>query len=133
MQARSSSSNQLELRFRPEDPYCHPAFGELHLCENTFLLKISKRSRESADSSVTEVQDDESTVGRRQLGNQYATSASNNMEEDQTHLCADIVARVSEAYSFKGWDQISYGYFIQSSHVNVIQADFFSVSKWIFY
>ncbi|GMP28711.1 hypothetical protein CsSME_00004145 [Camellia sinensis var. sinensis] len=28
-QARSLQSNKLELHFRPEDPYSHPAFGEL--------------------------------------------------------------------------------------------------------
>ncbi|KAF3954974.1 hypothetical protein CMV_019755 [Castanea mollissima] len=32
----------MELRFRPDDPYSHPAFGELRPCNNNFLLKISK-------------------------------------------------------------------------------------------
>ncbi|KAH0900095.1 LOW QUALITY PROTEIN: hypothetical protein HID58_049663, partial [Brassica napus] len=39
--ARESTSNKLELRFRPEDPYAHPAWGERHSC-NGFLLRISK-------------------------------------------------------------------------------------------
>ncbi|XP_048604314.1 general transcription factor 3C polypeptide 5-like [Brassica napus] len=30
--ARESTSNKLELRFRPEDPYAHPAWGERHSC-----------------------------------------------------------------------------------------------------
>ncbi|XP_031383481.1 general transcription factor 3C polypeptide 5-like isoform X2 [Punica granatum] len=102
VKARSSSSNQLELRFRPEDPYCHPTFGELRCCENTFLLKISKGSKKSPDSLTTKVQADESNLGTRQLGNQSATAASTSEEEDQTHLCADIVARVPEAYHFEG-------------------------------
>ncbi|KAM4105623.1 hypothetical protein ACB094_04G005300 [Castanea mollissima] len=42
LKARSSPSNKLELRFRPDDPYSHPAFGELRPCNNNFLLKISK-------------------------------------------------------------------------------------------
>nr|XP_023871990.1 general transcription factor 3C polypeptide 5-like isoform X1 [Quercus suber] len=42
LKARTSPSNKLELRFRPDDPYSHPAFGELRPCNNNFLLKISK-------------------------------------------------------------------------------------------
>ncbi|KAM4105598.1 hypothetical protein ACB094_04G003700 [Castanea mollissima] len=42
LKARSSPSNKLELRFRPDDPYSHPAFSELRPCNNNFLLKISK-------------------------------------------------------------------------------------------
>nr|CAD1827595.1 unnamed protein product [Ananas comosus var. bracteatus] len=38
---RSSESGNLELRFRPEDPYCHPAFGELRPSAS-LLLRISK-------------------------------------------------------------------------------------------
>ncbi|MCO5562688.1 hypothetical protein L7F22_016316 [Adiantum nelumboides] len=30
LKARSSETNYMELRFRPEDPYAHPVFGELH-------------------------------------------------------------------------------------------------------
>ncbi|KAK4769456.1 hypothetical protein SAY86_027606 [Trapa natans] len=102
VKARSSSLNRLELRFRPEDPYCHPAFGDLHVCENTFLLKISKRSNASSDSSATKTQDNENNLGARQLGNQSETSVPSNTKEDQAHLCADVVTRISEAYSFKG-------------------------------
>ncbi|KAL4631840.1 hypothetical protein ACB092_04G006600 [Castanea dentata] len=42
LKARTSPSNKLELRFRPDDPYSHPSFGELRPCNNNFLLKISK-------------------------------------------------------------------------------------------
>ncbi|KAB1218180.1 General transcription factor 3C polypeptide 5 [Morella rubra] len=67
LKARSSQSNKLELRFRPEDPYSHPVFGELRSCDN-LLLKISKRKSSSDDGKV----------------------------------CADVVARVPEAYYFEG-------------------------------
>ncbi|XP_033517611.1 transcription factor tau subunit sfc1-like isoform X5 [Nicotiana tomentosiformis] len=53
VKARTSQSNKLELHFRPEDPYSHPAFGELRH-RNNFLLKISKtkvRDVETADNS----------------------------------------------------------------------------------
>lgn len=67
LKARSSNTNKLELRFRHDDPYSHPAFGELHPCNN-FLLKISKKK-------------------------------SNG---DEGQVCADVVARVPEAYHFQG-------------------------------
>ncbi|GMY16885.1 general transcription factor 3C polypeptide 5-like [Fagus crenata] len=76
LKARSSHSNKLELRFRPEDPYSHPAFGELRP-SNNFLLKISKTKSVSA-------------------------STSNQTEQDDSKLCADIVARVPQAYHFEG-------------------------------
>ncbi|ONK79459.1 uncharacterized protein A4U43_C01F6580 [Asparagus officinalis] len=46
IQVRSSDSGQLELRFRPEDPHCHPAFGERRSFVG-LVLKISKTRPES--------------------------------------------------------------------------------------
>lgn len=73
-----SPSNNLELRFRPEDPYSHPVFGELFPCNN-FLLKISKHDTKGGPSE---------------------TDAISHLKEDEIH--ADIVGRVSEAYYFNG-------------------------------
>ncbi|PPE02926.1 hypothetical protein GOBAR_DD00048 [Gossypium barbadense] len=56
--ARISQSNRLELHFRPEDPYSHPAFGELSPCNN-LLLKISKKkcsNRQTAEASMADYQ-----------------------------------------------------------------------------
>lgn len=83
-QARCSKSNKLELRFRPEDPYSHPAFGELRPT-NSLLLKISK------------------TKPPPPVHDAEASSSSTNGEHDQEgSLCADIVARFPEAYFFDG-------------------------------
>lgn len=83
-QVRSSKSNKLELRFRPEDPYSHPAFGELRPT-NSLLLKISK------------------TKPPPPVHDAEASSSSTNGEQDQEgSLCADIVARFPEAYFFDG-------------------------------
>ncbi|KAH1158149.1 hypothetical protein GLYMA_11G082800v4 [Glycine max] len=82
--ARCSKSNKLELRFRPEDPYSHPAFGELRPT-NSLLLKISK------------------TKPPPPVHDAEASSSSTNGEQDQEgSLCADIVARFPEAYFFYG-------------------------------
>uniref|UniRef100_M4EKT9 Transcription factor IIIC subunit 5 HTH domain-containing protein n=1 Tax=Brassica campestris TaxID=3711 RepID=M4EKT9_BRACM len=77
--ARESTSNKLELHFRPEDPYAHPAWGERRSC-NGFLFRIYKEDVKR----VPETQPVLATSG--------ACPA----------LCADIVARVSESYCFDG-------------------------------
>lgn len=70
MQAHTSpSTTRLELHFRHDDPYSHPAFGDLRP-SNSFLLKISKIKS----------------------------------HQDEVNLCADIVARVPEAYHFDGYN-----------------------------
>uniref|UniRef100_A0A2P2LEA2 General transcription factor 3C polypeptide 5-like n=1 Tax=Rhizophora mucronata TaxID=61149 RepID=A0A2P2LEA2_RHIMU len=73
--ARSSQLNKLELRFRPEDPYSHPAFGELHP-STSLLLKISK--------------------------NKFSSCSKETRSPVQSDLSADIVARLPEAYHFEG-------------------------------
>lgn len=78
-QARESISNKLELRFRPEDPYAHPALGEQRLC-NGFLLKISKKDIKKPVLATSDV----------------------CLEEASPALCADIVAHVSESFHFDG-------------------------------
>ncbi|KAI5671320.1 hypothetical protein M9H77_11684 [Catharanthus roseus] len=122
--ARSSQSNKLELHFRPEDPYSHPAFGELQAC-NKFLLRISKnRIKDAQDADLqnrpvgtssadavtinhqdvySELTETKQLVGRP--GNQFLashTEAENQVPDEKEHLSADIVARIPEAYHFNG-------------------------------
>ncbi|XP_031272616.1 general transcription factor 3C polypeptide 5-like [Pistacia vera] len=114
LKARSLKSNKLELHFRPEDPYSRPTFGALNPC-NSFLLKISKikscdgqsagPSSKMLEHSLSEATKDEnSQVGQPEsepvaAGKEVDVQVS---EEDRVNLSADIVARVSEAYSFDG-------------------------------
>ncbi|KAL1218159.1 hypothetical protein V5N11_000767 [Cardamine amara subsp. amara] len=84
--ARESTSNKLELHFRPEDPYAHPAWGEQRPC-NGFLLKISKE----------DVKKDSLPESKPFLATSDAC-----LPEACPALCADIVARVSESYCFDG-------------------------------
>lgn len=83
LQARSSKLNKLELRFRPEDPCSHPAFGQIHSCNN-FLLKISKGNQNNNCSSS------------------QSKDCSSGKYENLNVLSAEIVARVPEAYTFTG-------------------------------
>ncbi|XP_006350005.1 general transcription factor 3C polypeptide 5-like isoform X3 [Solanum tuberosum] len=96
--ARTSESNKLELHFRPEDPYSHPAFGELKH-SNNFLLKISKckvRDVQSADSPVNCEQE-------------------NSLAAPKERLAANIVSHVSEGYHFNGM--------VDYQHVLAVHAD----------
>ncbi|KAI3932647.1 hypothetical protein MKW98_012618, partial [Papaver atlanticum] len=121
LKARSSKSNPLELHFRPEDPYSHPAFAELGPCCN-LLLKISKKktsgtfvdSENPSKSSTTKVaktvacNSENAEISQEgDLGNIASVgNTSNEAQADElevhTNLFADIVARVPEAYHFKG-------------------------------
>ncbi|KAE9612917.1 putative transcription factor IIIC, subunit 5 [Lupinus albus] len=103
LKARSSPSNKLELHFRPEDPYSHPAFGELRPCNN-FILKISKTTTNNVPNSTitkdnNEIQPNETVTDQVQ---------------DAT-LSAHIVAHISEAYHFDGM--------VDYQHVIPVHAD----------
>lgn len=68
-------SKELELHFRPEDPYSHPVPGKSSLSKN-FLLKISKHKTQEDETPTT--------------------------EEPEDKIYADIVSHVTEAYNFNG-------------------------------
>lgn len=124
LQARSLQQNKLELRFRPEDPYSHPAFGELYHC-NSFLLKISKNGVGETSSAVDMEKTSKSVLAdsnnqdpkisfpesletehidqiRSESVSASATVKQQASEEVQENLCADIVAQVTESYHFNG-------------------------------
>ncbi|PIA40884.1 hypothetical protein AQUCO_02400147v1 [Aquilegia coerulea] len=123
---RNISSEPLELRFRPEDPYSHPAFGYLRPCSN-LLLKISKQKTNGDQDVVISKRIPECSLTNKEsseyincfpenLNNPHESSVSDNalggvkkdnqpqMEDsaELAELSAEIVARVSEAYHFNG-------------------------------
>uniref|UniRef100_A0A5B7B3E5 General transcription factor 3C polypeptide 5-like n=1 Tax=Davidia involucrata TaxID=16924 RepID=A0A5B7B3E5_DAVIN len=124
LKARSLQSNKLELHFRPEDPYSHPAFGELQPCNN-FLLKISKKKYSAGQNTgdynriskclsadpinlkqkmcYPELLETGQQVSQPQSGSTAApTEAEAQIQEVKNNISADIVARVSDAYHFNG-------------------------------
>lgn len=136
---RTSETNKLELRFRPEDPYSHPAFGELQPCNN-FLLRISninlKNTQEdevrnrvlerSPSSNSVSLEKETSSTVLKETAEQASQSGTEcdafhtNMEglvpqEAEEILSADIVACVPEAYHFNGMADYQ--------HVPAIHAD----------
>lgn len=123
-QVCTKKSNKLELHFRPEDPYSHPAFGELQPCNN-FLLKISKKKVKSLinknnpdgvpeHASAVNLEQNMTFPKLSETSQKIVRSESEPLPDSsevdvqtQTRahdpLFADIVAQVSEAYHFNGY------------------------------
>lgn len=84
----------MELKFRPEDPYAHPAFGELNHSSD-LVLRLSRKPnrknwrRDTVDSAIS-------------------TSAESVEDENAKALQstedirAEIVAKVDKTYAFEG-------------------------------
>ncbi|KAL3820567.1 hypothetical protein ACJIZ3_006480 [Penstemon smallii] len=132
LKVRTNKSNKLELHFRPEDPYSHPAFGGHISCKN-FLLKISKKKVKDVhhDSIYEHVIADShrqnssfsrlTEASAQNIQSDFETlSASPEVEARmqngaQDQLSADIAAQVSEAYHFTGM--------VDYQHVLAVHAD----------
>lgn len=104
----------MELHFRPEDPYSHPTYGDLRPCNN-LLLKISKNKSINSSGQSAEVSNRTSLQEKTNLDNKILTSIPEDglipstkeveaqiSEDNQTNICADIVARILDAYHFDG-------------------------------
>ncbi|KAF4376383.1 hypothetical protein G4B88_000071, partial [Cannabis sativa] len=130
---RNLHSNRLELHFRPEDPYSHPAFGDFRPCNN-LLLRISKSKSTNGKTSV--VSDNVGLQGGNILDNKTQTgeskirSAASNEEAqvqapETENISADIVARVPEAYHFDGMADYQH---VVAVHADVVRT---KKRKWI--
>ncbi|XP_028758598.1 general transcription factor 3C polypeptide 5 isoform X2 [Neltuma alba] len=125
LKARSSQSEKLELHFRPEDPYSHPAFGELRPCKN-FLLKISRGkphdghdAKDSDSLSNNQMQNEVQTTQSKTDTTAVTEEADNHIRADgEANLIADVVAHVPEAYCFNG--MVDYQHVIPV-HANIAQ------------
>ncbi|XP_057767251.1 uncharacterized protein LOC130987660 [Salvia miltiorrhiza] len=135
LKVRAEKSNKLELYFRPEDPYSHPASGELQPCTK-FLLKISKKKVNDlinvidrsghASANPVHLNEDilisQSTEATENIVKPNCESVLPSSEAKQQisngpqeQLSADIVARVSEEYHFNGM--------VDYQHVLAVHAD----------
>ncbi|GAB2217952.1 hypothetical protein Droror1_Dr00001166 [Drosera rotundifolia] len=101
--ARNSKSKELELRFRPEDPYSHPTFGRLYHCNNLLLRICRKPSgnnpKEDRHTDKPNHYEDSSSKSGEPSSIQEFTTSNDDM---QICLTADVIARVKESYEFKG-------------------------------
>lgn len=104
----------MELHFRSEDPYSHPTFGDVRPCNN-LLLKISKNKSTNLNGQSAEISNRTGLRDKTNLDNRLQTSNPENKlipsskevevqisEDNQTSICADIVARILDAYHFDG-------------------------------
>ncbi|KAI4332044.1 hypothetical protein L6164_016985 [Bauhinia variegata] len=117
VKARSSQSNKLEpskleLHFRPEDTYSHPALGELRTCNN-FLLKISKgKPNDDCDAKASESKSETRMANETQACEPVGDHVP---VDEESNLFADIVAHLPEAYCFNGM--------VDYQHVLPVHAD----------
>ncbi|KAL6532781.1 hypothetical protein OROGR_013741 [Orobanche gracilis] len=137
LKVRTEKSNKLKLHFRPEDPYSHPAFGELQPCNN-YLLKISKKKfKDKQNTGVLDIVSKHIPADSLSIEQNILISQSTKTNEHivqpecefipsvsevkqindgvQEQLSANIVARVSEAYHFNGM--------VDYQHVLAVHAD----------
>ncbi|KAL3684861.1 hypothetical protein R1sor_002883 [Riccia sorocarpa] len=98
IKARSSPANFLELKFRPEDPYAHPAFGELSHSSDLVLRLTRKTKKRVAGECEPELT---APTAVRQAENDEASEPSEDVR-------AEIVAKVEHTYSFEGMTDYQY-------------------------
>ncbi|KAL3820566.1 hypothetical protein ACJIZ3_006471 [Penstemon smallii] len=137
LKVRTNKSNKLELHFRPEDPYSHPAFGG-HMSCKKFLLKISKKKVKDVhhdsiyEHVIVDSHKQNSSFSRlteasaQNIQSDFETlSASPEVEARmyngaQDQLSADIVAQVSEAYHCTGMVDYQHVLAIYADHTLVV-------------
>lgn len=81
----------MELKFRPEDPCAHAAFGELSQTSD-LLLRIRRKRYKSLLPSEEALTGPNSGIGD--------VLSEDNADDFET--IADIVARVEHSYNFDG-------------------------------
>ncbi|KAL2652989.1 hypothetical protein R1flu_021117 [Riccia fluitans] len=98
LKARSSPANFLELKFRPDDPYAHPAFGELNHSSD-LVLRLSRKGKERV-SGECDRKLNTSSGARKPEDNEACESSE--------FVRAEIVAKVEHTYSFEGMTDYQY-------------------------
>ncbi|KAL9678429.1 hypothetical protein QQ045_016273 [Rhodiola kirilowii] len=111
---KRTNLNRRRQTSRRRSIFTSPVIGRLQSCSN-FLLKLSKTTcsvRNTVDASggspsVDSVQCDKASSSRPRVGE--TEIIRNYQDEIKTEICADIVARVSEAYCFDGMADYQHG------------------------
>lgn len=101
----------MELKFRPEDPYAHAAFGEVHQTSD-LLLRIkrqcSRRSSGTRSSTTTNSAAAMVSAGLHTIASSSPDDASRRDSAERNNgaadyeVHADIVARIENTYNFDG-------------------------------
>ena len=99
-QTRSALTNYLELKFRPEDPCAHAAFGELSQTSDLLLRIRRKRHKALPRSDGASGMDVDAEPLTGADSGPGSDAREDNAEDFET--CADIVGRVEHTYNFDG-------------------------------
>ncbi|CAK9875916.1 unnamed protein product [Sphagnum jensenii] len=115
--ARSCDGTYLELKFRPEDPYAHAAFGEVHQTSDLLLRikrRCSRRSSGTRSSTTTNSAAAMVSAGLRTIASSSPDDASRRDSAERNNgaadyeVHADIVARIENTYNFDGMADYQY-------------------------
>ncbi|KAL6074604.1 General transcription factor 3C polypeptide 5 [Balamuthia mandrillaris] len=87
-------SKFLKLRFRPEDPFCHPIFAD-HALSSNLLLKVTRTTRRKRKSDSKKRREQEEVAG------------GGHPHEEQSFR-AEVVGTVTAAYRFNGMADYQY-------------------------
>ncbi|CAM6048383.1 unnamed protein product [Sphagnum compactum] len=115
--ARSCDGTYLELKFRPEDPYAHAAFGEVHQTSDLLLRikrRCSRRSSGTRSSTTTNSAAAMVSAGLHTIASSSPDDASRRDSAERNNgaadyeVHADIVARIENTYNFDGMADYQY-------------------------
>lgn len=86
-----AENRKLELRFRPQDPYCKPAYGTMNKV-SSLLLKVKRRRKSNpADSHILDGGDDSNAFEYKVeilgiITSSYKFQGSSKSAEQEVHV-----------------------------------------------
>lgn len=96
--AFEEAAKLLELRFRPEDPYAHPLFGDYTL-GSSLLLKVTRRRKKAAPATPATSSTSSSST---------PSSVPQPQQDKPSDFKAEVVAMIPAVYQFKGMADFQY-------------------------
>ncbi|CAM6083628.1 unnamed protein product [Calypogeia fissa] len=116
---RTSESNFIELKFRPEDPFAHPAFGELRHTSD-LVLRLSRKTVKNPVGQRAEtsnsVNSSEHIVEHNETGERRIANEEFNVQAHE--VAAEIVAKVEHTYTFDGMADYQYVMAVHADGIN---------------
>eukprot|EP01112_Ceratiomyxa_fruticulosa_P022914 TRINITY_DN8547_c0_g1_i1.p1 TRINITY_DN8547_c0_g1~~TRINITY_DN8547_c0_g1_i1.p1 ORF type:complete len:524 (-),score=120.08 TRINITY_DN8547_c0_g1_i1:104-1675(-) len=105
-----------ELRFRPDNPYCHPIYGD-HTQTHNFLLKVTTKDTDTNNDNSNN-DNNSNNSSDHNINNNIGNNSSNNnagnnntssgSEENAEIQSTEIVGVISNMISFKGLADFQY-------------------------
>lgn len=104
-----AENRKLELRFRPQDPYCKPAYGTMNKV-SSLLLKVKRRRKSNpADSHILDGGDDSNAFEYKVeilgiITSSYKFQGSSKSAEQEVHV--ELVFTIIQSLKILSYIQI---------------------------